>query len=241
MAVHHGPPLKDLEGSAPLSDPPNVQLKPESAALEILLNGEDATAHNGISGDCSVAVGDASASSGESLLNGENGTCTENNGLGLPRNDEKRSLTDDDTSASSGETLMMKSQDIKLEEQEDVDERDEDSAVSQFCLVKMELDREEESSGKLEEKLCCGSRIFIPDPELKCFRIPDPYLLTLNPFRKNDLGCPSRIRIFFHPGYRIQGSKKHRILDPDPQHWLLCFFFTFSFYYIFAAEVTLFH
>jgi len=22
-----------------------------------------------------------------------------------------------------------------------------------------------------------------------------------------------------HPGSRIQGSKKHRIPDPDPQHW----------------------
>jgi len=166
MAVHHGPPLKDHEGSAPLSDPPNGLLKTESAALESLLNGEDATAHNGIS---SVAVGDTSAPSGESLLNGENGTCTENNGLALPRNDEKRSLTDDGASASSGETLLMKSQDIKLEEQEDVDERDEDSAASQFCLVKMELDREEESSGKLEWREnrircyhCCGSENLDP-------------------------------------------------------------------------------
>jgi hypothetical protein len=23
-----------------------------------------------------------------------------------------------------------------------------------------------------------------------------------------------------HPGSRIQGSKRHRIPDPDPQHWL---------------------
>ncbi len=26
------------------------------------------------------------------------------------------------------------------------------------------------------------------------------------------------IRIFTHPGSRIQGSKRHRIPDPDPQH-----------------------
>ncbi len=173
MAVHHEPPLKDLEGSAPLSDPPNGLLKTESAALESLLNGEDATAHNGIS---SVAVGDTSAPSGESLLNGENGTCTENNGLGLPRKVEK-SLTDYGASASSGETLLMKSQDIKLEEQEDVDERDEDSAASQFCLVKMELDREEESSGKLEEGKSHSMlsmlriRCVIADPS---FSLPDP-------------------------------------------------------------------
>ncbi len=149
MAVSHGPPLKDLEGSAPLSDPPNGGIKTESAAPESLLNGEDATAHNGIS---SVAVGDTSAPSGENLPNAENGTFAENNGLGLPLNVES-SLTDDGASDSSGETLMMKRQDIKLEEQDDVDEREEDSAASQFCLVKMELDREgEESSGKLEGK-----------------------------------------------------------------------------------------
>ncbi len=166
MVVHHGPPLKDLEGSAPLSDPPNGRLKTES-----LLNGEDATAHNGISRDCSVAVGDTSATSNENLPNAENGTCAENNGLGLPLNVES-SLTDDGASASSGETLMMKSQDIKLEEQDDADERDEDSAASQFCLVKMELDREEESSGKLEGK-SHSLLISVADP-----------------------GCLSRIRIF---------------------------------------------
>ncbi len=27
------------------------------------------------------------------------------------------------------------------------------------------------------------------------------------------------IRIFLHPGSRIQGLKKHLIPDPDPQHW----------------------
>ncbi len=38
--------------------------------------------------------------------------------------------------------------------------------------------------------------------------------------RKYDPGCSSRIRImiFTHPESRIQGSKRHRILDPDPQH-----------------------
>jgi hypothetical protein len=32
----------------------------------------------------------------------------------------------------------------------------------------------------------------------------------------------SRIRMltFSHPGSRIQGSKRHPIPDPDPQHWL---------------------
>ncbi len=38
--------------------------------------------------------------------------------------------------------------------------------------------------------------------------------------RKCDPGCSSRIRIlYFYPSRsRIQGSKRHRNLDPDPQH-----------------------
>ncbi len=32
--------------------------------------------------------------------------------------------------------------------------------------------------------------------------------------RKYDPGCSCRIRIFTHPGSRIQGSKRHRIPDP---------------------------
>jgi hypothetical protein len=53
--------------------------------------------------------------------------------------------------------------------------------------------------------------------------------LTLSRYRLSRLFLPvlrirdvlSRIRIFCHPGYWIQGSKSHRIPDPDPQHWLL--------------------
>jgi hypothetical protein len=83
-----------------------------------------------------------------------------------------------------------------------------------------------------------GSRIrlfSIPDPR---FRIPDPNGLHpgsririkefkyFNPkkwflsSRKYDPGCSSRIRMLTstHPGSRIQGSKRHRIPDPDLQH-----------------------
>jgi hypothetical protein len=34
-------------------------------------------------------------------------------------------------------------------------------------------------------------------------------------------GSRIRIQTFTHPGYRIQGSKRPRIPDSDPQHWLL--------------------
>jgi hypothetical protein len=34
-----------------------------------------------------------------------------------------------------------------------------------------------------------------------------------------DPGCGCRL--FTHPRSRIQGSKRHRIPDPDPQHWVL--------------------
>ncbi len=74
---------------------------------------------------------------------------------------------------------------------------------------------------------CCGS-----GSRMRISSLPDPgsasknqSILTQKLFlssRKYDLGCSFRIRIliFTHPGSRIQGSKRHRIPDPDPQHWL---------------------
>jgi hypothetical protein len=68
---------------------------------------------------------------------------------------------------------------------------------------------------------CCGSGMFIPDPiffhpgsELSLSRIRIKEFKYFNPkkwflsSRKYDPGCPSR----------IQGSKRQRIPDPDPQH-----------------------
>jgi hypothetical protein len=93
---------------------------------------------------------------------------------------------------------------------------------------------------------CCGSGMFIPDPrsdffpswildpgsELFSSRIPDPHQRMyfsqkkwLLSSKKYDLGCSSRISdpaygscLFTYPGSRIQGSKRHRIPDPDPQN-----------------------
>ncbi len=66
---------------------------------------------------------------------------------------------------------------------------------------------------------------------IRIFFIPDPYKKKLSIFnpkkwflssRKYDPGCSSRIRILtFYPS-RIQGSKRHRI--PDPQHCLMALF-----------------
>jgi hypothetical protein len=75
----------------------------------------------------------------------------------------------------------------------------------------------------------CGSGMFIPDPgsdffhtgswicikEFKYFKSKKLFLRS----RKYDPGCSSRIRIpIFYPS-RIKGSKRHRLPDPDPQHW----------------------
>ncbi len=92
-------------------------------------------------------------------------------------------------------------------------------------------------------KQCCGSGMFIPDPgsdflpsRIRTVSIPDTgsaskYLSILTPkkpkkwflsTRKYDPGCSSRIPdpdADFYPS-RIQGSKRHRIPDPDPQHCL---------------------
>jgi hypothetical protein len=59
-----------------------------------------------------------------------------------------------------------------------------------------------------------GSDFFpswIPDPH-QIFRYFNPNNWFLRS-RKDDPGCSSRIL----PGSRIQGSKRHRIPDPDPQ------------------------
>ncbi len=57
------------------------------------------------------------------------------------------------------------------------------------------------------------SRILVK--EFKYFN-PKKWLLSS---RKYDPSCSSRIRILTFYPFRIQGSKGHRIPDPDPQHW----------------------
>jgi hypothetical protein len=75
-------------------------------------------------------------------------------------------------------------------------------------------------------------KIFDTDPGWKKFRywrgkigsgiIKHPgsaTLLTVNAvLRIRDVYPGSRILIFTHPGSRVQGSKRHRIPAPDPQH-----------------------
>ncbi len=61
---------------------------------------------------------------------------------------------------------------------------------------------------------------FIPDPNF--FHPGSRIHIKLFPSSwKYDPGGSSRIRIliFTHPGSRIQGSKRYRIPDPNPQHW----------------------
>ncbi len=82
---------------------------------------------------------------------------------------------------------------------------------------------------------CCGSGMFIPDPNffhhgsrIRILPVPDPWSLIKDfkyfnkkklflRLRKYDPGCSYRIRIFYPS--RIQGSKRHRIPDLDLQHW----------------------
>jgi hypothetical protein len=82
---------------------------------------------------------------------------------------------------------------------------------------------------------------FHPGSRIRTVSIPDPgssskNLSILTPkkpkkwflsSKKYDPGCSSRIRMltFSHPRFRIQGSKRHPIPDPDPQHWFLRFWF----------------
>ncbi len=80
---------------------------------------------------------------------------------------------------------------------------------------------------------CCGSGMFFPDPgseffpsRIRIFSIPEIHIKDFKYFnpkkcfwrsRKYDWGW-FRIRILnFYPS-RIQGSKRHQIPDPDPQH-----------------------
>ncbi len=62
-----------------------------------------------------------------------------------------------------------------------------------------------------------GSEMFPSRIRIKEFKYFNPKKWLLS-FRKYDPGCSTRIRILtFYPS-RIQGSKGHRIPDPDPQH-----------------------
>ncbi len=71
---------------------------------------------------------------------------------------------------------------------------------------------------------CCrsGSEFFHPGSRVK--KVLDfwsgfsPKWLFLSS-RKYDPGQSSRIRILIFYPSRIQGSKSHRITEPDPQHW----------------------
>ncbi len=73
-----------------------------------------------------------------------------------------------------------------------------------------------------------GSDFFHPGSEFFPSRNPDQHQKNLSILtkklslssRKYDPGCSPLIRIllFFLPGYRIQGSKRHRIPDQVPQH-----------------------
>jgi hypothetical protein len=58
------------------------------------------------------------------------------------------------------------------------------------------------TKNSVPRRQCCGSGKFIPDPGFWFLSIPDP---------------GSRIPENTYSGYRIQGSKRHRIPDPDPQ------------------------
>ncbi len=88
---------------------------------------------------------------------------------------------------------------------------------------------------KLSHQQCCGSGMFIPDPEfrLRIFSIPDPgseffpSLIRINKFKYlNPKYClralGNMIRVvhpwsgyFTLPGSLIQGAKRHRIPDPE--------------------------
>ncbi len=65
-------------------------------------------------------------------------------------------------------------------------------------------------------------RIFPSRIRIKEFKYFNPKKWFLSS-KKYDPGCSSRIQILtFYPS-RIQGSKRHRIPDPDPQHWSYVF------------------
>ncbi len=91
--------------------------------------------------------------------------------------------------------------------------------------------RRSENPGAVDSVADLGCLSRIPDPnclhprsririkEFKYFNPKKPKAWFLSS-RKYDPGCSSRIRMLtFYPS-RIQGSKRHWIPDPDPQHWL---------------------
>jgi hypothetical protein len=75
---------------------------------------------------------------------------------------------------------------------------------------------------------CCGSGMFTTgsriQSQIKEFFF-NPKTDTKFSKIRSEMFIPDTcwIWIFFHPGFqtRTQGSKKHRIPDPDPQYWAL--------------------
>ncbi len=73
---------------------------------------------------------------------------------------------------------------------------------------------------------------FHPGSPIEGHRIPDPgsrsasknyvFLTQKIVSKLSEIwsGCSSRIRILIFKPSRIQGPKRHRIPDPDPQHWM---------------------
>jgi hypothetical protein len=61
-----------------------------------------------------------------------------------------------------------------------------------------------------------GSEFSVPDQRILVFLTQKN--VSMLPEKLSGMFIPDPDPDFFHPGFRIQGSKKHWILDPDPQH-----------------------
>jgi hypothetical protein len=100
------------------------------------------------------------------------------------------------------------------------------------CCQDKTITDQSKKTREVGQRQCCGSRMFIPYPGSKFFpsRIPDPpsknlSILTQKIDSKKKKALGNIIRVvhpgsgsgFFYPT-RIQGSKKHRIPELDPQH-----------------------
>ncbi len=65
-----------------------------------------------------------------------------------------------------------------------------------------------------------GSDFLTSRIHIKEFKHFNPKNCFLSP-RKYDPGCSSRVRILIFYPSQIPNPKKHRIPDPDPQHWTI--------------------
>jgi hypothetical protein len=93
---------------------------------------------------------------------------------------------------------------------------EEEQQVTRILLLLSSLPHAQVDNGF---KHCCGSGMFITDPDFYPSRISDPGSRIQEQSKRGGGRAGDKDPRSGNNLSRIQDSKKNRSLDPDPQHW----------------------